>query len=172
MRRKALAPALAQLEVAGPAAIPYLLPLTYCFSWASLFVPELLYAYGTDTSLKLIAELSMFRTPYFARNCLSYLEHTGTRAVAQIAQVLQENPAFDELKTGLIQVLGSIDTPESLALLAKLTEHQNPDVVSWTAQALERHQNPEALPYLEKAKQRLDAQSKIAGAIRELGNLQ
>jgi hypothetical protein len=172
MRRNALAPALGQLEAAGPKAIPYLLPLTYCFSWASLFVPELLYAYGTAISLKLMAELSMFRTPYFAQKCLSYLEQTGPRAVAQIAQVLEENPAFDELKTGLIQVLGNIDTAESFALLAKLTEHENPYVFSWAAQALERHQNPEALPYLENAKQRLDAQSKIAGAIRELGNLQ
>jgi hypothetical protein len=172
MRRKALAPTLAQLEAAGPKAIPFLLPLTYYFSWASLFVPEILFAYGTDISLKLIAELSMFRTPYFAQKCLSYLEQTGPRAVAQIAQVLQENPAFDELKTGLIQVLGNIDTAESFALLAKLTEHEDPYVVAWAAQALERHQNPEALPYLEKAKQRLDAQSKIAGAMRELANSQ
>jgi hypothetical protein len=171
MRRKALASTLGQLEAAGPAAIPHLLPLTYYFSWASLFVPELLYAYGTEASIKLLAELSMFRTPYFAQKCLSYLEQAGPRAVPQIAQVMRENPAFDELKTGLIMVLGAIHTQDSFNLLAGLSEHENPYVVNWTAQALGRHQNPQALVYLEKAKERLGGHSKIAGAVRELINL-
>ena len=52
-------------------------------------------------------------------------------------------------------VLGAIQTPESFALLTRLTEHENPYVVSWAAQALEQQKNPEAVPYLEKAKARL-----------------
>lgn len=168
MRRQALAPVLEQLQAAGPATVPYLLPLTYHFSWASLFVPDILYHYGTDESIRLLAELSMFRFPYFAQKCLSYLEQLGERAVPPIEAVIRENPAFDELKVGLILVLGSIPTPESFAALVKLTEHENPYVVNWAAQALGRHNNPEALPYLQKAQDRLGAHSKIAGAIREL----
>jgi hypothetical protein len=168
MRRKALGPVLAQLEAAGPKIIPYLLPLTYTFSWASLFVPDLLYALGTDESIRLLAELSMFRTPNFGQKCVNRLERLGPPVVPQIAQVFAENPAFDELKTGLIMVLGTIDTPESFALLARLTEHEDPDVVNWAAQALAKHQNPEALPYMEKAQSRLGKLSEIAEAIREL----
>ena len=136
--------------------------------YASLFVPDLLFALDTDESIRLLAELSMFCTPYFAPKCLAYLEHLGPRAVPQIARVIEENPAFDELKKGLVMVLGSIHTPESFALLARLTEHENPHVVNWAAQALGQHQNPEALPYLEKANSRLGEVSEISGAIREL----
>ena len=168
MRRKALAPVLDQLEKEGPAAIPYLLPLTYFFSWASVFVPDLLRSYGTDQCVKLLAELSMFRFPFFSQKCLSNLEDFGERSVPQIKQVLDENPVFDELKVGIIMVLGSIRTQESFETLAKLTEHENPYVVNWVADALERHQNPEALTYLNNAKERLGGLSKIGGAIREL----
>ena len=119
VRRKALGPVLAQLEAAGPKIIPHLLPLTYTFSWASLFVPGLLFGLGTDESVRLLAELSMFRTPYFAPKCLACLEQLGPRTVPQIAQVMEENSAFDELKTGLITVLGTMHTPESCTAWAK-----------------------------------------------------
>ncbi|HBD09832.1 MAG TPA: hypothetical protein DCZ69_16395 [Syntrophobacteraceae bacterium] len=168
MRRQALSSTLEQLAAAGPAIIPCLLPLTYTFSWACLFVPEVLYEMGTDECILLLAELSMFRRPHFAQQCLTFLEKIGARALPPITRVIEENPAFDELKTGLIMVLGTIHTPESFALLARLTEHESPDVFSWAARALEQHNNPEALPYLEKAKTRLDKQSEIGGAIREL----
>lgn len=168
VRRQALAPVLAQIEEAGPAAIPYLLPLTYSFSWASLFVPDLLSVYGNSESVRLLAELSMFRFPFFAQKCLTNLEKFDGLAVTQIEKVMEGNPAFDELKVGLIAVLGNIRTGKSFSILAKMTEHQNPYVVNWAAEALGRHQNPEALPYLEKAKERLGALSKIAGAIKDL----
>jgi hypothetical protein len=168
MRRQTLEPTMAQLRAAGPAIIPYLLPLTYNFSWACLFIPEVLHALGTDESIRLLAELSMFRMPYFAQSCLVFLEQLGARVIPQIMPVLEKDPAFDELKTGLIMVLGAIQTPESFALLTRLTEHENPYVISWAAQALEQHQNPEAVPYLEKAKARLGELSEVGGAVREL----
>jgi hypothetical protein len=168
VRKQALTPFLSQLEDAGEAAIPYLLPLTYTFSWVCLFVPDLLLAYGTTGCAGLLAELSMFRFPYFTQKCLLNLERFEQRAVQEIDRVLQENPAFDELKIGLISVLGNIQSVESFSILARMTEHQNPYVVNWAAQALGRHSNPEALPYLEKAKKRLGDLSEIAGAIREL----
>lgn len=167
-RKQALAPVLKQIEDAGESAIPYLLPLAYNFSWASLFVPDLLSEYGTDASIRLLGELSMFRFPFFAHKCLSNLEKFNNRAVAQIKKILDEDPAFDELKVGLIAVLGNIRTPESFQLLCKVTEHQNPYVVNWAAEALGRQKNPDALPYLKSAKERLGALSKIAGAIKDL----
>ena len=168
MRRKALEPLLEQMIAEGPAVIPYLLPLTYHFSWATLFIPDLLLAFGTDESIRFLAELSMFRFPYFAQMCLANLEKLGERAIPAIDSVLSENGAFDELKTGLLAVLGNVHSPESFGILVKFMEHEEPYVVNWAAQALGRHKNPDALPYLEKAKERLGAHSKIAGAIREL----
>lgn len=170
-RREALAPVLEELEARGPSSIPYLLPITYTFSWAGLFVPDLLKAYGTDRCVKLLAELSMFRFPYFAQKCLTNLETFGERAVSQIGEVIEADKAFDELKVGIIQVLGGITTPESFNILVKLTDHENRYVVNWVAQALGRHQNPEALPHLEKIKERMGALSKVAGAIQELAGM-
>lgn len=168
VRKRALTPALDQLRAAGDRAIPYLLPLTYSVSWASIFVPDLLAAYGTERSVRLLAELAMFRFPFFAQECLSNLEKFNELAVAVIARALRENPEFNELKAGLIEVLGNIKTSSSFDLLVAMTEHESPYVVNWAAEALTQHQNPDALPYLEKAKERLGAFSKIAGEIQSL----
>lgn len=167
-RRTALAPVLERLEAEGPSAIPYLLPLTYNFSWASLFVPDLLLAYGTDDCIRLLAELSMFRFPYFAQKCLMNLEALGDRAIPFIEEALLTNPVFDELKVGLIMVLGRSSSRRSFEILARLTEHENKYVVNWVAEALGRQGNPDALPYLEKARERVGELSKIQGAIKDL----
>jgi HEAT repeat protein len=170
-RREALAPVLARLESEGPSAVPFLLPLTYSFSWASLFVPGLLHACGTDECIRLLAELSMFRFPYFSQKCLSYLEECGERAIPVISAVLEENPAFEELTVGLLAVLGNLPCPESFAILARFTEHQNRYIVNWACEALSRHGNPDAAPYLERARERVGSLSKIAGAIKEIAEL-
>ncbi len=170
-RRLALAPALEKLQSEGPGAIPSLLPITYNFTWASLFVPELLHAWGADECLRLLAELSMFRYPYFSQKCLACLEQTGERAIPVISLVLGENPAFDELKVGLLNVLGNVACNESFGILAKFTEHENRYIVAWASEALARHKNSEALPYLEKARERMGALSKIEGAIKEIAGL-
>ena len=94
VRKEALAPVLARLEKEGPGAIPYLLPLTYYFSWASLFVPDLLHAYATPESIKLLAELSMFRLPYFAQKCLAHLEEFKAQAVTVIDQRAEREPCL------------------------------------------------------------------------------
>jgi len=159
------------LEAIGPIAIPYLLPLTYNFSWASLFVPGLLDSYDTPVSMRLLAELSMFRFPYFSQMCLKFLEKRGEKAFPQIARVVKENRAFDELKVGLLMVLGTIPSDESFKLLVEFSAHENPYLVNWAAQALALHKNPEALEYLQKARERVGNLSKIAGAIKELAKL-
>jgi hypothetical protein len=170
-RREALAPVLGRLESAGPAAIPFLLPLTYSFSWASLFVPGLLHDWGTDECIRLLAELSMFRFPYFSQKCLSYLEDCGERAIPVISAVLEENPAFEELTVGLLSVLGNLPSPESFRILAGYTGHENRYIVNWACEALSRHKNPDAAPYLERARERVGSLSKIAGAIKEISEL-
>lgn len=167
-RRLALAPVLDRLREEGHAAVAFLLPLTYTFSWATLLVPDLLLDCAGDTGIRLLAELAMFRYPYFSQKCLSLLEGLGERTIPFIDLVLSENPAFDELKVGLIAVLGAVPTPESFAVLKRLIEHDNPYVANWVAQSMGRHQNPEGLPLLEKAKERLGALNKIVGAIEDL----
>jgi len=168
VRRKALAPTLEKLEEEGHRAIPYLLPLTYVFSWASLFVPDLLARYGGEESTQLLAELSMFRFPYFSQQCLASLQNMGESAVPPIRKTLEENPAFDDLKAGLLSVLGKVHTPESFQVLVSYLDHESSYVVNWAAQALGEHQNPDALPHLEKAREKMGALTKIAGAIQEL----
>lgn len=168
VRRKALASTIDALKAIGSDVIPFILPLTYYFSWATLFVPEIIESIGTDDSLRLLAELSMFRYPFFAQACLTALESYGERSIPIIRETIEQHKAFDELKVGMIMVLGKIPTPESFNILIKLTEHENPYVVNWVAQALAGHQNPDALPYLERAKERLGELSKIAGAIKDL----
>ncbi|MGC8718773.1 MAG: SEC-C metal-binding domain-containing protein [Thermodesulforhabdaceae bacterium] len=171
VRRQALSPTIDALKAIGSDAIPAVLPLTYYFSWATLFVPEIIQSVETDDALRLLAELSMFRYPFFAQMCLTALESFGERSVPIIRETIEQHKAFDELKVGIIMVLGKIPTPESFEILTSLTEHENPYVVNWVAQALANHQNPEALPYLERAKQRLGELSKIAGAIKDLVRL-
>ncbi|MHC1729339.1 MAG: SEC-C metal-binding domain-containing protein [Syntrophobacteraceae bacterium] len=170
-RRTALAPVIDSIESKGPAAIPYLLPLTYNFTWASLFVPDLLNAYATDECVRLLAELSMFRYPYFSQKCMAHLEEKGKQAIPAISDTLTENPAFDELKVGFLSILGSIPCPESFEILARFTEHENHYIVNWACEALGNHKNPESLPYLQRAKERMGALSKIAGAIQEISEL-
>lgn len=167
-RKQALAPVLSRLEGAGDAAIPYVLPLAFVFSWASLFVPELLRAWGSDACLRLLGELSMFRFPYFAHMCLSHLESFGNRALPFIHDILREEPAFDELKGGLLSVLGNLHTPESYAILLGMIDHENPHVLKWVTLALEQHGNPDAAPHLERARARLGELSEIGSAIRAL----
>jgi hypothetical protein len=170
-RKRAFAPVIDTLQAEGPAAIPFLLPTTYNFTWASLFVPGLLHAWGTEECIRILAELSMFRYPYFSQKCLAFLEQTGERAVPVISLVMEENPAFDELKAGLLNVLGNVACRESFEILAKYTEHENRYIVAWACEALGRHKNPEALPFLEGAKQRMGPLSQIAGAIKEIAEL-
>jgi len=43
--------------------------------------------------------------------------------------------------------------------------------VNWACEALARHKNPDAAPYLEQARDRVGSLSKIAGAIKEIAEL-
>jgi len=167
-RRELLEPVLEELEEAGPDAIPHLLPLTYAFSWAALFVPEILASYGSEESARLLAELSMFRFPFFAQNCLTCLEALGDDAVGPIQGVLEDNAPFDELKVGLIRVLGNIGTSRSLEILAGLASHESPYVLSGVVQALEDREEPRAKDALREARGRLESFDTLSSTLREL----
>ncbi|SPF40072.1 SEC-C motif domain protein [Syntrophobacter sp. SbD1] len=167
-RKLALAPVLESLESAGKGSIPFLLPITYNFNWASLFVPGLLAAWGDDECLRLLAELSMFRYPYFSQKCLALLEETGERAIPVISLVMEENGAFDELKAGLLNVLGNVVCKGSFEILVKFTEHENRYLTAWACEALARHKNSDALAFLENARQRMGPLNQIAAAIEEM----
>jgi hypothetical protein len=59
-RREALQPTLRQLEEAGADAVPYLLQVVHRYSWAILFVPELLAHHGSDLAIRSLIDISMF----------------------------------------------------------------------------------------------------------------
>jgi hypothetical protein len=168
LRRKALEPVLGELRTAGVAAVPYLLPLTFSYSWASLFVPDLLGDFGTDECIRLLAELSMFRFPSITQRCLMNLERLGIRVVPEVEGVMQRDSEFDELKVGLVSLLGHLPCPESFAVLTRWIDHESPHVVTSVAEALGRHGNPDAQRYLDRVKARLSKNSEIAGAIQDL----
>lgn len=168
MRKEVLAPVLTEIEASGADAIPCLLPLTTTFSWASLFVPDLLLTLGSETAARHLAEMAMFRFPYFSQLCLVNLERLGTTAVPAIRSVLEENPAFDELKGGLLAVLGNIPVDESFDLLKKYAEHENFGVLRAVHQALTRHPNPEAAELAVAVAKKLESQSELAGIMEDL----
>ena len=107
-RRLAFAPVLERLQSEGQGAIPLLLPITYNFTWASLFVPGLLHAWGTMSVSAFWRSFPCSVIPIFRKNALACLEQTGERAIPVISLVMEENPAFDELKVGLLNVLGNV----------------------------------------------------------------
>jgi hypothetical protein len=168
LRRIALEPVLEELRGAGMAAVPYLIPLTFNYSWTSLFVPDLLGDCGTDECVRLLAELSMFRFPSIAQRCLMNLERMGVRVVPEVEGVMQRDSEFDELKVGLVSLLGHLPCPESIAALNRWIDHESPHVVRAVAEALGHHGSLDALPYLERARARLGELSKIRGAIQDL----
>lgn len=167
VRCRKLAPVLSAIESHGPAALPYLLPLTYNFTWASLFVPTLLNTWGTDECLRLLAELSMFRYPMFAQKCLTFLEQCD-KSIPVIEATLAENKEFDELKVGLLAVLGYLPGPKSFEILVPYSESESRYITAFACEALSRHENPAAEPYLDKARKRLGDSEKIASAIKEI----
>jgi len=110
----------------------------------------------------------MFRFPYFAQKCLDHLEKFGERAVVVIDGVLTENPAFDELKGGMVKVLGNIRTAASLKILDRLTDHENLYLVKWVAEALDAFSSPESQPLRDRARARLASKDRVAGVFPEL----
>lgn len=174
LRRAALKNTLDKLKNSGPAVIPYLLPLTVKYSWAGLFVPEILAAYPTGLSTRALIDISMFGFAYASGACLHYLEKQGDAAIAYIEAAFSREKEFDAIKTGIVSVLGNIRTPAAYQTLLCFLNHESPHIVNWAGAALGKFDKIEALPAMVAASKRCGGELMIENAIlhlKDLGNL-
>lgn len=168
MRKAALQETLDGLKAIGPEAIPYLLPLACRYSWAGLFVPEILFHYKTPMAIRALIDISMFGYAYSSGASLHYLEQLGEQAVPYIQEAFTENEMFDPIKTGIVSVLGNIQDPASYDLLLGLLEHESHHIVNWAGGALGKFGKIEALPPLLAAQERIGGEKMIDEAIEKL----
>jgi hypothetical protein len=168
LRKNALKKTLDNLKAAGPEMIPYLLPLACKYSWAGLFVPEILSAYRTDTASLVLIDISMFGFAYASGASLHYLEKMREAALPHIKTAFDSNKAFDPIKTGIVSVLGNIRVPASYELLLRLLEHDSPHIVNWAGDALGKFNNVQALPRMVAANERIGGEKMIDATIQKL----
>lgn len=168
LRKNALKKTLDSLKAAGPETIPYLLPLACKYSWAGLFVPEILSAYKTDRAARILIDISMFGFAYASGASLHYLEKLGEAAIPHIKKALDSNKTFDPIKTGIVSVLGNIRVPASYELLLRLLKHESSHIVNWAGDALGKFSNVQALPSMVAANERIGGEKMIDAAIQKL----
>jgi hypothetical protein len=171
LRHNKLEKTLARLKEIGPEIIPYILPLACKYSWAGIFVPEILSSYKTETAKRALIDISMFGFSYMSGASLHYLEKIGEAVIPYIEETFARDKAFDSIKTGIVSVLGNIRVPASYELLLRLLEHKSPHIVNWAGDALGKFNNVEALPAMITANQRIGGEKMIDAAIEKLKNL-
>lgn len=171
MRKAALQESLDQLKTIGPEAIPYLLPLACRYSWAGLFVPEILAHYKTELAIRALIDISMFGYAYSSGASLHYLEQLGEQVIPYIDEAFAKDKTFDPIKTGIVSVLGNIKVPASYDLLLDLLEHESHHIVNWAGGALGKFGKIEALPPLLAAQERIGGEKMIDEAIERLEEL-
>ena len=170
-RRKALEPTLEKLKNAGPAAIPYLLQVVWRYSWATLFIPELLAHFGTDLAIRSLIDISMFGYHFVSESCLQHLEALGAAALPPIREALRRDPEFDPIKVGLIAMLANVQAPEVERMLEDLLDHDEPVVVDWAGLGLGKRKRVDLLERLEQAAARMDKAPRLTWAIDHLRKL-
>jgi hypothetical protein len=168
MRKAALQETLERLKAIGPEVIPYLLPLACRYSWAGLFVPEILSHYRTELAIRALIDISMFGYAYSSGASLHYLEQLGEEVVSYIREAFAKDKTFDPIKTGIVAVLGNIQVSASYDLLVELLEHQSHHIVNWAGGALGKFGKIEALPPLLAAQERIGGEKMIDEAIEIL----
>jgi hypothetical protein len=171
-RRNALKETLETLKSIGPDVIPYLLPLTGRYSWAGLFVPEILSVYTTAPATRGLIDISMFGFAYASGASLHYLEERQDAVIPDIQEAFSRDRAFDPIKTGIVSVLGNIQTPAAYELLLDLLTHESPHIVNWAGDALGKFENVAALPAMVAASERIGGELMIEAAIRRLRDLE
>jgi len=171
LRKNALKEILDQLKTIGPEIIPYLLPLACKYSWAGIFVPEILSSYKTDMASRALIDISMFGFAYASGASLHYLEKLGEAVIPYIEEAFSRDKAFDPIKTGILSVLGNIRVLASYELLLRLLEHESSHIVNWAGDALGNFNNIEALPAMVAANQRIGGEKMIDAAIEKLKDL-
>jgi len=167
-RQKALEPTLDELKNAGPAAIPYLLQVVWRYSWATLFIPQLLAHFGTDLAIRSLIDISMFGYHFVSESCLKHLEALGSKVVRPIREALRRDPEFDPIKVGLIAMLADVQAPEVDQILEELLDHEEPIVVDWAGLGLGKRKRADLVEPLEKAAARIGKAPPLTWAIDRL----
>lgn len=171
LRKTALKRTLNQLRETGSESLPYLLPLTCKYSWAGLFVPQLLFSYKTDAAIRALIDISMFGFAYASGASLNFLEKLGGTAIPYIEEAFSRNKGFDPIKTGIVSVLGNIKGSAAYDLLMRLLEHKSSHIVNWAGDALSKFNSIEALPAMVAANTRIGGEKMIDMAIQRLKDL-
>jgi hypothetical protein len=172
LRKNALKGILDKLKAAGSENMPYLLPLACQYSWAGLFVPEIIFSYKTDMAVRSLIDISMFGFAYTSGASLHYLEKLGETAIPHIENAFSRDNAFDPIKTGIVSVLGNIRGPNAYDLLLRLLEHKSSHIVNWAGDALGKFNNINALPAMVAANEKIGGEKMIDTAIQKLKDLQ
>ena len=167
-RRKALTPTIEQLKAAGPDALPYLLQIMSQFSWAALFVPEIIAHYGTDSAIRCLMDITMFNYHYVSEACLKHLERLGVDMLPHIREVFCRDKEFDLLKVGFINMLSNSDAQGVDDLLVEFLETEEPAVVDWAGLVIGKRNRTDLLAALEEANSRIGNKPRIGWAINHL----
>lgn len=171
LRRSALKETLDRLMAMGSDAIPYLRPLAVKYTWAGLFVPEILSVYRTESAMRTLIDISMFGFSYASGASLHYLEQMGDAALGSIQDAFLHDEMFDPIKTGIVSVLGNMRTPAAYEMLLALLDHRSPHIVNWAGDALGKFDNIDALPAMMAASERIGGEKMIGNAIFRLTGL-
>ena len=172
LRKNTLKKTLDKLKATGSENIPYLLPLACKYSWAGLFVPEILFSYKTDMAVRSLIDISMFGFAYASGASLNYLEKLGETAIPHIEEAFSRDKTFDPIKTGIVSVLGNIRSPAAYDLLLRLLEHKSSHIVNWAGDALGKFNNINALSAMIAANEKIGGEKMIDTAIQKLKDLQ
>jgi tetratricopeptide (TPR) repeat protein len=167
-RREALTPTIEQLKAAGPDALPYLLQIMSNFSWATLFVPEIIAHYSTEPATRSLMEITMFNYHFVSEACLKHLEALGADVLPYIRDAFGRDHDFDELKVGFINMLSNLDSPDVDDFLLELLDHEEVAVVDWAGLVLGKRDRVDLLPILEETNNRIGKKPRISWAINHL----
>ena len=167
-RREALTSTIEQLKAAGPDALPYLLQIMSHFSWATLFVPEIIAHYPTEPAIRSLMDITMFNYHYVSEACLKHLEALGAAVLPYIRDAFGRDHDFDELKVGFINMLSNLDAPGVDDFLLELLDHEEPAVVDWAGLVLGKRDRVDLLPTLEEVNTRIGNKPRISWAINHL----
>jgi hypothetical protein len=167
-RKKALTPTLEQLKEVGPDALPYLFQVMSRFSWAALFVPDIIAHYPKELAIRSLIDLTMFNYHYVSEACLKHLEALGAEVLPHIRDCFSRDREFDPLKVGFINMLGSLEAADADNFLIELLESEEVAMVDWAGLALGKRKRVDLLPTLEEASSRIGNKPRINWAINHL----
>ncbi len=168
-RKEKLSASIEGLKKRAKEALPYLLPHTYCYSWVSLLIPEIIASMENGISNRLLIDQALFGFPYASQESLSFLEKRGERVLPYIADELQKEDEFDRLRVVLVGVLGNIPTKESCSILVSLLKEKSEvRIVEWAAESLVRLGYKDGLEAIKKANERFKNRPRLIAAINQL----